>query len=55
MGKEIILKEGNRESIVVFEGVKGGWLTGVNITNNSFIQILLDGKDGEDSAKYFLK
>jgi hypothetical protein len=52
-GKEIILKEGMRKSIVIFDEIKSGWLCGFNKTNNSFIQILLSEKQTEDSAKYF--
>lgn len=54
IGKEIVLKEGTKESNVIFTEYSG-WLKGFNITDHSFIEVLMTGKESENGVKYFIK
>lgn len=54
IGKIVIVKEGLKESIVVFSELKG-WLVGFNKTDHSFIQILIGSNKGELKRSYFLE
>lgn len=55
LGKEIISKQGNTETVLVFNEIKSCWLIGVNKTNNSHISILIGAKEDEHAPKYYLK
>lgn len=53
IGIEILLKEGTKESIIVFSKLNG-WLQGINKTDHSLIQILIGNNKGEFKRTYFV-
>lgn len=55
IGKEVVVKDGSREQVIVVHGIRGGWLSAFSKTHSSFLSILLSARDGENPTKYFLK